>query len=100
MTNQEKSDLQWKVRYYLGEGKPNSEIIERLEKLGFQKATIKKYINAFSEPEPKAKPVMYDARIKFQDTWRTVHGLKGPPKKIKEQYKKKEIKWIKASAWQ
>lgn len=49
MTNQEKSDLQWKVRYYLGAGKSDAEIIKNLMKLGFQKETIKKYIKAFTK---------------------------------------------------
>lgn len=47
MTNKEKQDLQWRVRYYLGDGKKDSEIIELLSKLGFEKALIKKYIKAF-----------------------------------------------------
>jgi hypothetical protein len=37
MTNEEKSDLQWKVRFYLGQGKKSAEIVKSLEKLGFQK---------------------------------------------------------------
>lgn len=49
MTNAEKSDLQWKVRYYLGDGKSDAEIVKLLVKLGFQKETIKKYIKAFSK---------------------------------------------------
>lgn len=48
MTNSEKSDLQWKVRYYLGEGRSDKFIVNTLVKLGFQKPTIKKYIKAFS----------------------------------------------------
>lgn len=49
MTNAEKSDLEWKVRYYLGDGKTDEQIIELLMKLGFEKETIKKYIKVFSK---------------------------------------------------
>lgn len=49
MTKQEKSDLQWKVRFMLGAGQPDNKIIETLTKDGFKKATIKKYIKAFTE---------------------------------------------------
>lgn len=48
MTNEQKRDLQWKVRYYLGDGKSDAFIVKELTKLGFQKATIKKYIKSFS----------------------------------------------------
>lgn len=48
MTNQEKSDLQWKVRFLLGQGFSKAAIVDTLQKLGFQKQTIKKYIAAFS----------------------------------------------------
>lgn len=49
MTNEEKIDLQWQVRYLLGDGKTNGVIISRLMRQGFKKATIKKYIKAFSK---------------------------------------------------
>ncbi len=49
MTNAQKNELQWKVRYLLGDGQPKARIVDTLEKLGFQKATIKKYIKAFSK---------------------------------------------------
>lgn len=47
MTNKEKSDLQWRVRFYLGDGKDDDKIIQLLENLGYQKQIIKKYIKAF-----------------------------------------------------
>lgn len=47
MTNQEKLDLQWKVRYYLGRGESDARILHLLMTAGFEKATIKKYIKAF-----------------------------------------------------
>ena len=49
MTNQQKRDLQWNVRFYLGDGKSDKEIIDRLHKQGFEKATIKKYIKSFTK---------------------------------------------------
>lgn len=48
MDNKAKDDLQWKVRFLLGGGHSKLKIVETLEKLGFKKATIKKYIKAFS----------------------------------------------------
>lgn len=47
MTNKQKLDLQWNVRFYLGDGKCDAEIIKRLEKQGYKGTTIRKYIKAF-----------------------------------------------------
>lgn len=47
MTNQQKSDLQWRIRYYIGTGETNEFIIGALSNSGFSKAIIKKYIKAF-----------------------------------------------------
>jgi len=49
MTNEEKRDLQWQVRYLLGDGKTNGVIVSQLMRRGFKKATIKQYIKAFSK---------------------------------------------------
>ncbi len=49
MTNKEKLDLQWSVRFYLGDGRSDSEIISILEKQGYKKSTIKNYIKSFSK---------------------------------------------------
>jgi len=49
MSNKEKLDLQWHIRYMLGQGKTDSEIVERLKKDGYHKDTIKKFLKAFSK---------------------------------------------------
>lgn len=50
MTNKEKLDLQWQVRFLLGDGKSDSYIVDFLHKReGYEKNTIKKYIKAFSK---------------------------------------------------
>ncbi len=50
MTNKQKLDLQWNVRYLLGDGKSDVEIIKILSRDGYEKQTIKKYIKAFTRP--------------------------------------------------
>lgn len=49
MTNKEKLLLQLMVRYLIGDGKRDSEIITQLQKEGFKRAAIKKYIKAFTK---------------------------------------------------
>jgi hypothetical protein len=49
MTNKVKLALQWNVRFYLGDGKTDKEIVDRLKKYGYKEATIKKYIKAFTK---------------------------------------------------
>jgi hypothetical protein len=49
MTNREKQDLTHHVRFYLSEGKSDTEIIALLTEMGFKKQTIKKYIAVFKK---------------------------------------------------
>jgi hypothetical protein len=47
MTKAEKHVLSWNVREYLRQGLTDGIIVSRLMRMGYQKATIKKYITVF-----------------------------------------------------
>lgn len=47
MTTQEKLDLQWKVRFCIGQGLSRKDTITKLLAYGFQKRMISKYYAAF-----------------------------------------------------
>lgn len=49
MTTDEKLDLQWKVRYCIGQGMTRQQTIEKLVSSGFLKGTISKYYTVFSK---------------------------------------------------
>lgn len=46
MTKDEKLDLQWKVRFCIGQGLTLEQTVKKLAPYGFTKATISKYYNA------------------------------------------------------
>jgi len=51
MTNDEKKDLARQVKFRIALKETDSEIIARLNKRGYKKATIKKYIKSFKSKQ-------------------------------------------------
>lgn len=49
MTKAEKHCLTWNVKEYINQGLTDGIIVSKLIRMGFQKATIKKYIKVFKE---------------------------------------------------
>lgn len=55
MNNDEKYDLKASVREYLERGLSTDEIVSRMMRDGYKKATIKKYVKIFSSLSSETK---------------------------------------------